>query len=108
MAIKILKILAVLAILLSISIPFIAHSQAAQDLSNSVSVSCLVKGFSVNGPSLEVFVEINVYNSPKGIWPMKMIVENLTRSIHQYRKDHDLEEFDDDNTFVKIMSTDFH
>ena len=105
-AITILKILAILAILASISIPILSY--AAVDESNSVSVTCLVKGFAVYNSSLEVFVEINIYNSPKGLMPTAKIIKSLTDSITEYRKDNGLEEFDDDHTFVKIMDVKNH
>ena len=98
-----LKILAVLAIIASFSIPLISYSHGSVNDGKS-EVTCIVKGFAIHQTHLEVFVNIRIYQGYESFkLPVNELPDSIRKAVHEYQVKQGLERFDDDHIRVKIM-----
>lgn len=84
----------------------VAVNAAINKNNETITVNCIVKGHSINGVRLELFIELNVYQpyTSSNQMPFKEISEAIIKAIPPYKKANDLDKYSDDNTFITITS----
>jgi hypothetical protein len=102
-----MRILVVLTLLATLSIPFISYANASITDGYST-VTCKVKGFAIHQTHLQVFVDILIDQDVHFAMPINQISDVITKEVTTYRLTHRLERFTDKNTAITIMKVSVH